>query len=703
MKHKRIWQGLLGIAFALLAILTTLTWPAPLPDYDDVVSAWKPSEAWLYDRHGVLIDSERVDFERRRLAWAKLKAISPAVLETVVRAEDKRFYSHGGTDWWALGSAARSRMQGGGSRGASTISMQAAAYLAPSLSRPGSRGWLSKIRQMRTAWALENHWSKDQILEAYLNMAPFRGEAEGIGAASMGIFGKAPAALSQQDALLISALLPNPSAPPDDVARRACRIGKITNCDEMRQNAGALFSAQRREALDPGLAPHLANMLLQKPGMRVTTTIDEGIQRQAIIALRRQLKALGPKRVRDGAVIVLDNASGDVLAYVGGVQLGSTAASVDGAGALRQAGSTLKPFLYAQAIEHKWITAASILDDSPVQLNTATGLYIPKNYDRSFRGPVSVRSALAGSLNVPAVRVMMLGGAGPFRDLLWDLGYQGITREGDYYGYSLALGSAEVSLLQQANAFRALANGGAWSPARQTMDAKSVPPRQVIGTQAAWITSDILSDASARAAAFGIDSALRLPFWTSVKTGTSKALRDNWCVGFSDRFTVAVWVGNLEGDSMKSVSGTSGAAPVWRDVMLALHAGIPGKAIPKPEGVEPQMVQFVANIEPARREWFMPGTQQAVQNISPQVARRPHITNPVMGSIYAIDPDIPINRQRVGVRIAGQKDDLFLMLDRKPLGAASGAPQLFAGPGKHELILADASGKTLDVVRFTVR
>ncbi len=703
MTRKRIWQTALGIVLALIALLTALTWPASLPEYDHVVATWKPSEAWLYDRHGVLIDSERVDFERRRLAWVKLDAISPVLLKTVVRAEDQRFYSHGGTDWLALSSAVRTKLQGGRSRGASTISMQAAAFLAPSLSRPGSRGWISKIRQMRTAWALENHWTKDQILEAYLNMAPFRGEAEGIGAASVALFGKAPSALSRQDALLMTALLPNPVAAPDEVARRACVLGKIANCDVMRQNAGALFSAQRSMALDPGLAPHLAAALLQKSGMRITTTIDMRTQKEAIAALRRQLKALGPKRVRDGAAVVLDNASGEVLAYVGGVRLDSTAASVDGAGALRQAGSTLKPFLYAQAIEHKWLTAASILDDSPVQLDTASGLYIPKNYDRSFRGPVSVRSALAGSLNVPAVRAMMLGGVQPFRDLLWDLGYQGITRDGDYYGFSLALGSAEVTLMQQANAFRAVANGGAWSSVRQMIDTKREAPRQVMDAKAAWIIGDILSDPSARAATFGVDSSLRLPFWTAVKTGTSKAMRDNWCVGYSDRFTVAVWVGNLEGDPMKSVSGTSGAAPIWRDIMLALHNGTPGKVPAKPAGVEPQMVSFAGGIEPSRREWFIAGTQQARQSAAPAAARRPHIANPVTGSVYAIDPDIPLERQRIGVRVVGETKELFLTLDRKAIGAAADSPQVLAGPGKHVLILSDASGQTVDLVRFTVR
>jgi penicillin-binding protein 1C len=262
-------------------------------------------------------------------------------------------------------------------------------------------------------------------------------------------------------------------------------------------------------------------------------------------------------------VVGADNASGDVLAYVGGVGGASTAAQVDGADAYRQAGSTLKPFLYAQVIEKGYLTPASILDDSPVQLDTASGLYVPQNYDHEFKGPVSVRSALAGSLNVPAVRTLLLAGVESFRDRLWDAGYRGLTEDGAYYGFSLALGSAEVTLLEQANAYRTLANGGRWSPLRIRAEDPAAVWRPVFSPQAAWIVADMMADPGARAATFGLDSALRLPFWAAVKTGTSKAMRDNWCIGFSDRFTVAVWIGNLEGDSMKAVSGTSGAIISW--------------------------------------------------------------------------------------------------------------------------------------------
>ncbi|WOK38254.1 penicillin-binding protein 1C [Sphingomonas sp. C3-2] len=699
----RLAAGGAGTGFALFTAGWFATLPPPMPDYATVRGEWRPSEAWLYDRHGVLIDSMRVDFAARRLDWTPLDKIAPIVGETLMASEDRRFMQHRGVDWFAMAGSVRARFQGNRPRGASTISMQLAGFLAPALQAPGTRGWRDKARQMRAAWMIENRWSKDEILEAYLNLAGFRGEAQGIGAAALGLFGKTPDALSQTDARLLAALLPRPRAGPQELGRRACALAGAGECPAIRAAAIDMLGPVRRLALDPGLAPHLSQRLLTEAGMKVTTTLDARTQRIAAGALVRQLQGLGSDRARDGAVVVVDNASGDVLAYVGGVGGGSTAPAVDGANAYRQAGSTLKPFLYAQALEHGYLTAASILDDSPVQLDTASGLYVPQNYDRDFKGPVSVRSALAGSLNVPAVRTLLLTGVDSFRDRLWDSGYHGLTEDGQYYGFSLALGSAEVTLMEQAAAFRALALGGNWSPIRLKPDEKREKPRPVYTPQASWIVADMMADPDARARAFGLDSALRLPFWAAVKTGTSKAMRDNWCIGFSDRFTVAVWIGNLEGDSMRAVSGTSGAAPVWRDVMRALHADQPGRAPAMPSGVETRRVAFAGGIEPARTEFFLRGTGQALMGTAPATARRPRIVSPVAGSVYAIDPDIPIDRQRMAVQVTGEVTGHRLVLDRRDLGAADARPLVLAGPGSHRLQLIDPAGKPVDSLMFTVR
>jgi penicillin-binding protein 1C len=301
------------------------------------------------------------------------------------------------------------------------------------------------------------------------------------------------------------------------------------------------------------------------------------------------------------------------------------------------------------------------------------------------------------------VRALVLDGVQSFRDRLWDLGYTDLNGDGDYYGFSLALGSAEVTLLQQANAYRALANLGRWSPARLRTDEAKLAPRNLFDPGAAWIVSDILADAGARAATFGVDSALRLPFWAAAKTGTSKAMRDNWCIGFSDRFTVAVWVGNLEGDSMRSVSGTSGAAPIWRDILMALHRDRPGLAPPRPANVSGMPVTFASGTEQARTEWFLAGTGQTMLAQAPAAALRPRIANPVSGSVYAYDPDIPARQQALGVVVNGAAASHRLSLDGRPMGGAQDAVQLPLIPGSHLLALLDESGRRVDQVRFTVR
>ncbi len=701
-RQQRVWWSLAFILIVLFSAVWIGTAPPVMPNPVAVRSAWQPSEAWLYDRNGHLLDSQRVDFHARKLAWVPLDKIAPVLRERLIAAEDKHFADHGGVDWGAVAAAIQARMTGGKSRGASTLSMQVAAYLAPQLARPGHRGWRDKIRQMRAAMALEQNWSKDQIVEAYLNLAGFRGEAQGVGAASLGLFGKTPDSLSSQDATLLVALLPDPTASADAVAARACRMDK-PHCADLRNGASAMMAGERSLTLDPGLAPHLSARLLTKPGVRQDTTLDRNVQTVAAIALRRQMMQLGHDRARDGAVVVVDNATGDVLAYVGGVAGDSTAAFVDGASALRQAGSTLKPFLYAQVLEKGYLTPASILDDSPVQLDTASGLYVPQNYDKGFKGPVSVRTALASSLNVPAVRALMIAGPDQFRDRLWDTGFHGLTEDGDYYGFSLALGSAEVTLLEQAAAYRSFALGGRWSPLRIKASDPHIAPRRVVSEQAAWLVGNILSDPVARSTTFGLDSALKLPFWAAAKTGTSKAMRDNWCVGWSDRFTVAVWVGNLEGDSMKAVSGTSGAAPVWRDIMLALHHDQPGRAPAMPAGVERRPVRFADNIEQGRIDYFLAGTGQSVSALAPPEARRARITNPVSGSVYALDPDIPLERQRMAVSVSGATPGHRLMLDKRDIGAADARPLLNAAPGAHRLALVDIGGKVVDQALFTVR
>lgn len=697
--------ALVLLAAAGVAVGLAVLWPAKVPSFGAVSATYAPSDAWLLDRHGTPIDSRRVRMDVRRLAWVPLEDVSPALVAAIVAGEDRHFYQHHGVDWGSVLGAVRDEAFSHRRRGASTITMQLASLLQPRHRASDVDGFIDKLRQMRSARALEATWTKREILEAYLNLLDYHGELQGVGAAAARLAGKTPAGLSLPESLLLAALLPNPNASPERIVARACaraREGGLgIECETIRAEAPALLAADQDVGRDH-LAPQLAQALLKGPGERVSTTLDANIQRMARDTLRNHLASLADHNVRDGAALVVDNDSGEVLAYVASAGQTSRAREVDGVRARRQAGSTLKPFLYELALERRYLTAASQLADTAFTVDTATGLYIPQDYDHDFKGLVSVRTALAGSLNVPAVRTLVLVGVEPFRNRLRDLGYDYLREDGAYYGYSLALGSAEVSLWQQAAAYRTLARGGLYSPLTLTPAlSKSV---RVLEGDASFVVSDILGDPAARAVTFGLNSHLHTPFWAAVKTGTSEDMRDNWCIGFSRQFTVAVWVGNFEGDSMHAVSGVTGAGPVWHELMTALHASRPSVAPDPPAGVRSILTHFSPAVEPPRREWYLEGAVLTTRESAalPEQAL-PKIESPADGMVIALDPDIPVGYQRVLISVHGAARDMRLKLNGHPLSSLGASQFWTPRAGVYQLTLEDAAGSTLGSVHFTVR
>ncbi len=711
LRTRRSRRAALAIALLAPLLLIASTWlPLAVPSYEQIRARHRASAAFLLDRHGNRIDSTRRDLGERRGAWRPLAEVSPAVIEALVAGEDRRFRAHGGVDLLALAGALRDRVLGRNQRGASTLSMQLATLL---IDRPRPRGTLAALArkwlQMRTAHAIERGWSKEQILEAYLNRVGLRGEVVGIDAAA-GIFaGKSADALDADEATVLVALLPDPNATPARVADRACTRRRAAQpdaeCGHLAELADAMLARRMATAEEPHLAPQLAQKLLQEAGSSRRSTLDAHWQAFARDALANQLARLAERNVRDGAVLVVDNRDGAVLAYVGSAGPKSKAPTLDGVAARRQAGSTLKPFLYEMAIEQGLITAASLLDDSPIHLDTASGTYIPQDYDREFKGLVSARTALASSLNVPAVRTLVLTGVEPFRSRLVDLGYRGIDRGGDYYGYSLALGSAEVSLWEQAEAYARLARGGRPLHLHVVAEdgAEAAPAALSLDPAASFVVADILSDRAARGLTFGLGNTLETPFWSAAKTGTSKDMRDNWCIGFSERYTIAVWVGNFEGDAMREVSGVTGAAPVWQQIMLALHAGDAPSAPSPPPGVVARDVQFRPALESARREWFLAGSELPNVDASLGRQRKARIEAPGNGMVIALDPDIPEPRQRVALSAEGDVRGMHFELDDKALGDAGEMTLWKPAVGAHRLALVDAEGKVADRILFTVR
>ena len=703
--------GATAIAGALsLGLIAALT---ATPTFDEVRSNTLGSESTLLSRDGEPLQRLRVDITRRQLEWTALESTSVSLVRAIVAAEDQRFWWHFGFDPISGASAVRDQFGNGRGRGASTITMQLAGLMTEG-DRFGRRSFDEKLAQFRHAVALEHRWSKQQIIEAYLNLVPLRGELVGIRAASLGMFGHAPDALDEAKSAVIAALVRSPSASRSVVARRACsvmqKIEREEECPRAELVAASLPSYPlAMSGLDE--APHLARQLLTRAGTPVRSTLDAPLQRFAAETLRNRLASLAERNVEDGAVIVLDNASGEVLAYVGSSGDLSGAAAVDGVAALRQPGSTLKPFLYGVAIEQRWLTAASLLDDSPLALATPTGLYVPQNYERDFKGVVSVRSALAASLNVPAVRTLQLIGVERFRQSLQSFGLSSVKHDGEYYGYGLALGGGDTSLLALTNAYRALANGGVWSPVRLQVerDAGDGEPVRVLSAEASFIVSDILADSAARASTFGLASPLSTRSWAAVKTGTSKGMRDNWAIGYTDRYTVGVWVGNFSGAPMWDVSGVTGAAPIWREIVEHLHANQPSRAPTTPAAAIQREVTFVPAVEPSRHEWFVSGTESStkVTTVSLPVAEAaPRLLAPADGTVIAPDPDIPAARQSMLVRAeAPTAIRACLKLNARsvaPCGVREALVPLPA-PGRHQIRLEREDGSVLAAVIFEVR
>jgi penicillin-binding protein 1C len=719
-------RTLAATARCAAALLAGASWSAAAAvsassPFADVQAAYVSSEALLLDRHGAPLSELRVNAKIRQLDWVTLADVSPALSAALIAAEDKRFYAHDGVDWPGLAIAAWDSVwrsaDGKRPRGGSTLTMQLAGLLDPALRSDGGapRTLAQKWDQASAARTLERTWSKAQILEAYLNLSSFRGELRGLRAATHGLFGKAPSGVDAREAAILVALLRAPGAKPALVAQRACAVAVAVTpempCEPIRALTSVSLAGYR---LPPrwNLAPHLAAKLLKTPGERLATTLDGPLQSYVIATLRDHLSELTGRGVEDGAVIVLDNATGDVLAYVGSSGELSSAPEVDGVVAPRQAGSTLKPFLYALAFDQKLLTAASLVDDSPLAIATARGMYVPQNYDRGFHGSVSVRTALASSLNVPAVRTLELVGLDRFHDTLRALRFDTLTQPDDYYGAALALGGADVTLLALTNAYRALANGGVVGRTRTGVNAEPAEAQRVFGAAASFVVTDILADRSARAVTFGLENPLATRVWSAAKTGTSKDMRDNWCIGYTSRYTVGVWVGNFSGAPMRDVSGVTGAAPIWRDVVHWLHRADGSTHPPAPAGITQRVVAFEPSIEGARREWFVAGTAMHQVRANPSrgdddargsSAVTPRIRYPAPGTIIALDPDIPPAHQRVAFVASPVVAGARWKLDETPLPDRQGHALWPPTPGSHTLVLEDANGVALSRVEFEVR
>jgi penicillin-binding protein 1C len=604
------------------------------------------------DRDGRLLREVRAD-DSTRAREVSLAEVPEDLVHAVLAAEDRRFYEHPGVDPVAVVRAAWSdAMHARVVSGASTLTMQLARLV-----KPHRRNLLGKLDEAALALRIEASLSKREVLAQYLNRAPFGAGVRGVDAASRFWFAKSPAELSLAEAATLAAIPRGPAVyaidrHPGRVVARRDRI-----LDRMVASGWTTAEAAARAKQEPLVAragkgtfgaPHLVEALSEgAPELwpaalgaaprdaraeRVETTIASDLQRAVELAAREQVAGLTDRHVGAAAVVVLDNDTGDVLAYVGSQGFDDRRdGQNDGVRARRQPGSTLKPFVYGLAMERLGWTPATVVPDLPLRVEVEDGVYAPMNYDERFHGPVRVREALGSSLNVPAVWTAEQLGVGEVLGRLRMLGFR-LDREDAWYGPGIALGDGEVSLLELADAYAAIARGGTWRQARAVRAVvrggeRVVPPdgavRRVMPEAVADTLADVLGDRTARAAAFGADSSLDFSFDVAAKTGTSKGSRDNWTVGFTREVTVATWVGNFDGSAMRGTSGITGAAPLFHAAMVEAMRGRSARPLrlagrPDREGLVEVEVCPLSGGRPGPacrhrvREWMMAAARDAL-------------------------------------------------------------------------------------------
>ncbi|MEO7166152.1 MAG: penicillin-binding protein 1C [Spartobacteria bacterium] len=685
------------------------------------------------DRNGTVLRESLLEGGRLG-APISIDKLPPQLLAATICAEDKRFWSHHGVDPLAVSRAVLDAIRHGRIvSGASTISQQLIKIVQP---RPRNLG--TKLIEALQALRLEQTWSKRQILEAYLDRVDYGNFRLGIASAAEYYFGKPPNDLSLAECAFLAGLPQAPSRlnPRRHLVRARERqrqvLARMKNEGLVSQTACARALAEPvRLALRPANfdAPHFVDLVRQEralpPARTVQTTLDLPLTKFCQRSLRHHLEKLRDQQVKNGAVVVIENRTGNVIALVGSQDyFGPVAGQVNGAWAARSAGSAIKPFTYLLAFENG-ATPASVVADVPVAFTTATGVYRPENYNHLCYGPVRLRLALANSLNIPAVKVLAsVGGAKPLQELLRRCGISTLRRPAAKYGLGLTIGNANVRLLELVNAYAALARLGEFQPYRLLRAEPSAPLRRIGDASACYLLADILSDNAARALTFGTNSWLRFDFPVAVKTGTSTSFRDNWAIAYTPEFTAGVWVGNFDGSAMRDVSGVSGAAPILHEVVEHLQREfgttwyapppdiverfvrpLTGKRVAVAEEKTAGLVRekFVARhlpplespddydamgrvkLGPEYQDWLGSAQNELAGQVAPARLPNEHlrVVSPLPGSVYYLDPDL-------------------LQSDRLPLQSNASGPHVWKSAtlqcddsfahlkeGRHEITLLD--------------
>lgn len=572
----------------------------------DPADCVRPEETEVTDRTGlVLRHLPAPDGTRSRPV--ELDEVPDVVVRAFLAAEDRRFLDHAGYDPRAMLRALRDGLRAGRVvSGASTITQQLVR-----ISRPRPRTAATKLAELAAAVKLEHLLDKRTILRHYLNRVPLGCNVHGVGLAARLYFDCDVSRLDASRAAFLAAL---PQSPARIFGRPAARaalerrrqwiLRRMVACgwlgeDEARRARGERPAPRRPR--HPFTAPHAVEQALtgvHRRGGALETTLDAGLQDVLERIIRSRRVELLDRKCSQMAAVVVEVATRDVLALVGSHGARSPLGWNDGTRARRSAGSTLKPFAYALALE-RGFSPASMLRDTRRVFSAPRSDYRPLNFDRTEQGPVSMRRALGGSLNLPAVHLAKDLGVAPIFERLGLLGLAPLVDDPEHYGLGIVIGNMEVRLLDLAGAYATLAGGGSFRPLRLLRDAPAGEERRVFSPQAAWIILDMLADPAARSTEFGVPWFLDYPWPVAIKTGTSTAFRDCWMAAVTGRHVILVWAGNFDGSSTDSLTGARACGPVVHDLLehLAGRYGDPG-AIPEPEGVERRRVCAVSGCRP---------------------------------------------------------------------------------------------------------
>ncbi len=753
--RRLAWSAIAGLGALIGTVLFAFF--APLEPLEE--RAFAPGPV-LLDANGVVIQRDLQDGLRIPVA---LDQIAPVMIEATIAAEDQRFWQHPGVDPLAMGRAVLSLPNS--RSGASTITQQLARRLY--LDGASLPLLLRKAREAAIAFQLEARYSKPDLLAAYLNAIYYGRGAYGIEAAARVYFGVSARNLDLAQASFLAGLPQLPSLYGDSentslalsrqhyVLDRLLATGRISLPQNEEATAIPLDFAPAEP--DPFgqhfvqfVYQELADVrpdLLSAPGVIIETTLQAPLQREAERVTRLRLDEIKDKNAGNAAVVVLEPSSGRILTMVGsGDFFREPDGQINMALRPRQPGSALKPLLYVAAFERGY-TAATPLLDIPTTFDTSTGPYAPSNYDRKFHGPVPLRTALASSLNVPAVRTLDDIGIDAFLNVAHRASLNTL-RSTEAYGLALTLGVGEVRLLDLTAAYGAIGNGGrlvvphAIERIRDRhgnviYEVGPTSPTQVISPQHAFLITDILRDPDARVLGFGRQSPLETSVGAAVKTGTSDAARDNWTVGFTPDRVVGVWVGNADGAPTHGLSGSQGAAPLWRDVLSAAIADLPDRTFPPPQGVVQATVCAPTGLLPGPnctspvQEWFIAGTvpidvesyyvgdpQRGVAINPPLEARawsieaglavaatdptsaqpRVHIVHPASGSVLFLAPELAQQEALLRASVPAGTQTVEFRVDGALVGSAAGDDAASIWPlevGTHTLevtaVLADGT------------